>query len=441
MTSKIHDDPAQPRPISDKQRAANQANAHKSTGPRTPEGKKASSLNAVTHGLRSSQVVLSHEDPERFAQRRRDFHAAYQPVDSIEANLLDVFVAASWRLDRSIHNDTAILDRKVGEAFDLFDLDADDHFRDLIRTLPSNPAHVARQLRSCYKGCEWAIIRLQIAVDLLEVRGFWYPSERDQMLNIFGLSTEDIFMNSLAFDIVSAFVSAGWSTETNGDMLRVQALIRTGAPAGMATFEYRHRVDSLAQATKGADPAAAKAALIAILVPEIDRLKRRLGPLRDQSARLRSGAADRAAVDTSAEGQTRMRYEATHRRAYRNALKDLMDYRKSRLENEMNQDGWSADPPPPPPSIAPNEPISALRSQLGEYTILTGTEAVANVKQNKPNLLGPSLHANAKLGRTAGPDHELLKASTPKPSDVRLFVDQVEALMFDFDYDTNQPMP
>ena len=50
-TSKNHDAGTTAPPISPKQRAANQRNAQKSTGPRTEDGKTRSSLNALRHGI------------------------------------------------------------------------------------------------------------------------------------------------------------------------------------------------------------------------------------------------------------------------------------------------------------------------------------------------------------------------------------------------------
>ena len=46
----------------DKQRAANKLNAQKSTGPRTEEGKKNSSANAVRHRLFSRDFALTEEE-------------------------------------------------------------------------------------------------------------------------------------------------------------------------------------------------------------------------------------------------------------------------------------------------------------------------------------------------------------------------------------------
>ena len=44
--------------VSDAKRAANQANAKHSTGPKSPEGKEKSRQNAVRHGLRSKLAVI-----------------------------------------------------------------------------------------------------------------------------------------------------------------------------------------------------------------------------------------------------------------------------------------------------------------------------------------------------------------------------------------------
>lgn len=49
---------------SEKQIAANRANATHSTGPRTIEGKARSRTNAWKHGLRAEKIVITGEDAE-----------------------------------------------------------------------------------------------------------------------------------------------------------------------------------------------------------------------------------------------------------------------------------------------------------------------------------------------------------------------------------------
>ena len=50
---------------------ANQENAEKSTGPTSIEGKKRSSMNAVTHGILSSVTALPGEDQGILDQDRK----------------------------------------------------------------------------------------------------------------------------------------------------------------------------------------------------------------------------------------------------------------------------------------------------------------------------------------------------------------------------------
>ena len=49
---------------SERQIAANRLNAQASPGPRTAEGKAASSRNALTHGLTARTLLLEGEDPQ-----------------------------------------------------------------------------------------------------------------------------------------------------------------------------------------------------------------------------------------------------------------------------------------------------------------------------------------------------------------------------------------
>jgi hypothetical protein len=281
MSSEPVQTPSKPRkPASPRRVAANRENAKLSTGPRTAEGKAVSRLNATKHGLRSRITVVAHEDRDQFERLCEDFHRSIRPRDAVEVRIVNDAVSSAWRLDRTILCDTAVLTKKGQSAVLLHDINLHENFAKLKRELPSNPRKIAVELRMTSLGCQWMMTELLKLKALLEVRQFWYPSERDVMLNVFGLTTEDLFFDSLAFDIVEAFVAAGWSTEVNGDLLRVQALIRSKAPEGMAVWEYRHRVDCLAKSIRDCDPEASRAKLVSLIEPEVELLKRRIEALR-----------------------------------------------------------------------------------------------------------------------------------------------------------------
>jgi hypothetical protein len=65
---------------SERQKAANRANARRSTGPKTPEGKAAVRLNAFRHGLLARDVVLPEEDLDAFEDLRNRVRADLSPV-------------------------------------------------------------------------------------------------------------------------------------------------------------------------------------------------------------------------------------------------------------------------------------------------------------------------------------------------------------------------
>ncbi len=52
--------------MSQAQEIANAANSRLSTGPKSPEGKRASAANSTRHGLTAKQVVLPGEDPAAY---------------------------------------------------------------------------------------------------------------------------------------------------------------------------------------------------------------------------------------------------------------------------------------------------------------------------------------------------------------------------------------
>src|SRR5437868_6637666 len=97
--------------------SANQANAQLSTGPRTAEGKIASSQNSACHGLTSEFAVLSHENATEFAQLSQRAIQEFQPSGIHEEFLVRRMIEARWRAARC--------QRLENVAFELM-LDPDD---------------------------------------------------------------------------------------------------------------------------------------------------------------------------------------------------------------------------------------------------------------------------------------------------------------------------
>ena len=67
--------------------AANAANAQHSTGPRTPEGKTRSSLNASKHGLTAREVVIAPGEQPEFDDLLASFQADVKPQGAIQQTL------------------------------------------------------------------------------------------------------------------------------------------------------------------------------------------------------------------------------------------------------------------------------------------------------------------------------------------------------------------
>ncbi len=76
--------------------AANQANAHKSTGPKTPEGKAKSCRNRLSWGFNSNTIVIPGEDPNELRCLLEDFMAEHQPATVTEQILVEKMAQNHW---------------------------------------------------------------------------------------------------------------------------------------------------------------------------------------------------------------------------------------------------------------------------------------------------------------------------------------------------------
>src|SRR2546422_8843330 len=79
---------------------ANRRNALKSTGPKTPQGKAAVSLNSLRHGLRARTVVLPGESREEFDRLCNDLELEWRPVSRTAQFYLEQMAVSQWKLTR-----------------------------------------------------------------------------------------------------------------------------------------------------------------------------------------------------------------------------------------------------------------------------------------------------------------------------------------------------
>ena len=89
---------------------ANRANAQKSTGPRTPEGKATVAQNAVKHGLLARTGVLHGEDWEEYTCFSEGLLDELSAQGVQEEQLAGRILSLSWRLRRATRNQNAILE-------------------------------------------------------------------------------------------------------------------------------------------------------------------------------------------------------------------------------------------------------------------------------------------------------------------------------------------
>ena len=105
-------------PLCALKKEAARANGAKSRGPKTAEGKLASSRNALTHGLTARTVVLQNESQDDYHADLRAYLDHFRPQSKPETDLVHQLAAAQWRLVRYTIVESALLEQKMDEQAD-----------------------------------------------------------------------------------------------------------------------------------------------------------------------------------------------------------------------------------------------------------------------------------------------------------------------------------
>ncbi|HEV3333155.1 MAG TPA: hypothetical protein VG096_19345 [Bryobacteraceae bacterium] len=121
---------------------ANRLNSQKSTGPRTPEGKAASSQNAFKSGLDADSQFVIGESADEFAALQHEYIARFQPLTPEERFHVDTLIRNEWILRRLFRAEahlweyhTIRADRSEGTPLGAALMAADQVFRRLQRRI------------------------------------------------------------------------------------------------------------------------------------------------------------------------------------------------------------------------------------------------------------------------------------------------------------------
>src|SRR6478752_4222699 len=97
---------------------ANRANALKSTGPRTTQGKEHSRCNAVRHGLTAETVIARLEDADEYQAFEAAVTADYDAESAVERELVLRLASILWRLRRANSIETVLFGMDPEELSD-----------------------------------------------------------------------------------------------------------------------------------------------------------------------------------------------------------------------------------------------------------------------------------------------------------------------------------
>ncbi len=111
--------------IDDKRKETSRLNALKSTGPKTPEGKRRSAFNSVTHAAYVQEFILDGEELSHF-QLLMDAHVdSWRPTNPIEETFVFEMVTTLWRFRRQAPAESNLvkiqMQRMLPEVTEKFD--------------------------------------------------------------------------------------------------------------------------------------------------------------------------------------------------------------------------------------------------------------------------------------------------------------------------------
>ena len=318
--------------VSEARIAANRANALRSTGPKTSEGKERSRRNGLKHGMAGAGVVLPEGDLSEVELRGEALTAELAPRSMLGAILVGQMATLSVRMERGARQEAASLATRVRRSGEDFDRGRVERANTLFDAIKDDPRGVVAELRTSGEGVDRLLVAWSdLGADLAHpTRALWSFGHQARAAQLVGLRVDE----SRAF-FLEGISKAAW-----------------GNFSGLGP-------DQGAGLEPGARRDWARAQLVEWVDAEVEALEEHRATLDPEAVALdRLDAADVALFDPAREATLARRYEAEARRGFFRALKEFR-------EVEAEADDRAEAAPTPEAEEAPVGESGPLASSRG----------------------------------------------------------------------------
>ncbi len=348
---------------------------HKQTGPRTPEGRRISSMNALKHGLTATKIeVLPTESSEEYREHIDGWVEDLALRNRVELGLAQVAVRNYWKLQRANRIQTAKLTEQIqsaqSRACDEVESLGARLFRDSLGSTElygvepydfrgtrtsvvlgddDEPGRLVRRLEATLGGVRWLIAEWTSLASLLEPGKVWQGHDKLKSARLLGCqpiaaasvrAIAEIFVASWVIHPERESPFAELRSELSDHELKVFIWRVHGRWTGLP---------------KSGETEKARQVLIGIVGQAIDRLTRIAAELEDRAEEDAIRTADCLSFDESRGGELIRRYELAHHRALLRTIADLV-----KLKRATDDQGPCA-PHHPAGALGPAAPVEPVQ--------------------------------------------------------------------------------
>ena len=288
-----------PAPSSEARRLANQRNAQKSTGPKTPEGKARSRVNAVKHGLTGAGIALPVEDKEEISRRFIAIQEELVPASVLGAYFAHQIALMTVRCQRAARQEAAAITAQIHRAPAQWDEVRAAEADHLMGWIGVEPAAYRRQLVATPEGIDRLINRLKGLISELEKPVVVWDYNHYTALEAFTGRRESDLPISRGMTLSKAI---------KGDFTGIEA------------SEYEHIESDFLRRNWACDE------LVSYILAEVAKLEGLRGKIDHAAlARDRAESVERALFDAGKEATLARKYEAAASRELHKALRGFAE--------------------------------------------------------------------------------------------------------------------